>query len=237
VTFNMDEYIGIPEDHPESYHTFMWENFFDHIDIPAENVNILNGNYRKIATGITDSSGLALIELPAMTSAYEDRYAVAGDGELIAFASSNWSSGNYEYDYTTYSKLEHAPGTVLAYLYTDRPLYRPGQPVYFKGIIRTEDDLEYQVPDRTQAEVIIYNYEGDMIYQHWVDLSDHGTFDGLFVLDGDAALGSYSITARLVDEADISGWVEFSVAEYRRLQFTVAVAAQKTDIQPRNQKI
>lgn len=44
VTFNMDEYIGIPEDHPESYHTFMWDNFFRHINIKKENVNILNGN-------------------------------------------------------------------------------------------------------------------------------------------------------------------------------------------------
>jgi len=44
VTFNMDEYVGLPEDHPESYHTFMWTNFFSHIDIPKENVNILNGN-------------------------------------------------------------------------------------------------------------------------------------------------------------------------------------------------
>ena len=44
VTFNMDEYVGLPEDHPESYHTFMWSNFFSHIDIPRENVNILDGN-------------------------------------------------------------------------------------------------------------------------------------------------------------------------------------------------
>lgn len=44
VTFNMDEYVGIPEDHPESYHTFMWTNFFSHVDIRKENVNILNGN-------------------------------------------------------------------------------------------------------------------------------------------------------------------------------------------------
>lgn len=44
VTFNMDEYVGIPRDHEQSYHTFMWTNFFSHIDIPAENVNILNGN-------------------------------------------------------------------------------------------------------------------------------------------------------------------------------------------------
>lgn len=44
VTFNMDEYVGLPEDHPESYHSFMWNNFFSHIDIRKENVNILNGN-------------------------------------------------------------------------------------------------------------------------------------------------------------------------------------------------
>ena len=44
VTFNMDEYVGIPRDHEQSYYTFMWSNFFSHIDIPAENVNILNGN-------------------------------------------------------------------------------------------------------------------------------------------------------------------------------------------------
>ncbi len=44
VTFNMDEYVGIPEEHPQSYHHFMKTNFFDHIDIPNENINILNGN-------------------------------------------------------------------------------------------------------------------------------------------------------------------------------------------------
>ncbi|MEI8087520.1 MAG: glucosamine-6-phosphate deaminase [Paludibacter sp.] len=44
VTFNMDEYVGIPKNHPQSYHSFMWDNFFSHIDIYPENVNILNGN-------------------------------------------------------------------------------------------------------------------------------------------------------------------------------------------------
>lgn len=44
ITFNMDEYVGIPEDHPQSYHYFMLKNFFDHIDIPKENTNILDGN-------------------------------------------------------------------------------------------------------------------------------------------------------------------------------------------------
>ena len=43
VTFNMDEYVGLPADHPESYYRFMTENFFDSIDIPKENYHILNG--------------------------------------------------------------------------------------------------------------------------------------------------------------------------------------------------
>lgn len=48
VTFNMDEYVDISEDHPQSYHYFMWNHLFSHIDIPKENVNILNGNAKDL---------------------------------------------------------------------------------------------------------------------------------------------------------------------------------------------
>ncbi len=44
VTFNMDEYVKLAEDHPESYHSFMWNNFFSYVDIQKDNVNILDGN-------------------------------------------------------------------------------------------------------------------------------------------------------------------------------------------------
>lgn len=44
ITFNMDEYVGLPKEHPESYYYFMWHNFFSHIDIKRENTNILDGN-------------------------------------------------------------------------------------------------------------------------------------------------------------------------------------------------
>ncbi len=43
ISFNMDEYAGLPDSHPESYHTFMHKYLFDHIDEPAENIHILNG--------------------------------------------------------------------------------------------------------------------------------------------------------------------------------------------------
>jgi glucosamine-6-phosphate deaminase len=48
VTFNMDEYVGLDEKHPESYHYFMYENLFNHIDIPKGNINILNGNAKDL---------------------------------------------------------------------------------------------------------------------------------------------------------------------------------------------
>ena len=44
VTFNMDEYVGLAKNHPESYYSFMFENFFNHIDISHENIHIPDGN-------------------------------------------------------------------------------------------------------------------------------------------------------------------------------------------------
>lgn len=67
ITFNMDEYVGLPADHPQSYHRFMFDNFFNHIDIKKENIHILNGvaenlekeceNYEK---AITSCGGIDL---------------------------------------------------------------------------------------------------------------------------------------------------------------------------------
>ena len=68
VTFNMDEYVNLPEDHPESYHSFMWNNFFSHIDIKKENVNILNGNAE---------------DLEKECAQYEERIKAAGGIDLF----------------------------------------------------------------------------------------------------------------------------------------------------------
>ena len=68
VTFNMDEYVGLPEEHPESYHSFMARNFFDHVDVPKENINILNGNAE---------------DLVAECAAYEAKIVAAGGIDLF----------------------------------------------------------------------------------------------------------------------------------------------------------
>ncbi len=43
ITFNLDEYYGLSDEHPESYHQFMWERLFQHVDIPKDNVNVPSG--------------------------------------------------------------------------------------------------------------------------------------------------------------------------------------------------
>lgn len=67
VTFNMDEYVGLPHEHEQSYWFFMHENFFNHIDIPSNNINILNGmaedleeECRKYEEKITSYGGIDL---------------------------------------------------------------------------------------------------------------------------------------------------------------------------------
>ncbi|MFB2936208.1 glucosamine-6-phosphate deaminase [Aerosakkonemataceae cyanobacterium BLCC-F154] len=68
VTFNMDEYVGLPEDHPQSYHYYMYQNFFNHIDIPRGNIHILNGNAE---------------DIPAECQSYEDNIKAFGGIELF----------------------------------------------------------------------------------------------------------------------------------------------------------
>lgn len=54
VTFNMDEYVGLPEEHPESYHSFMYKHFFSHVDVNPANVHLLNGNAYDLAAECAD---------------------------------------------------------------------------------------------------------------------------------------------------------------------------------------
>jgi glucosamine-6-phosphate deaminase len=68
VTFNMDEYVGLPRDHSESYHTFMFREFFSHVDIDPNNVNILDGN---------------VLDLVGECNAYEEKIRTSGGIELF----------------------------------------------------------------------------------------------------------------------------------------------------------
>jgi glucosamine-6-phosphate deaminase len=66
-TFNLDEYIGLPKEHPQSYYSFMWENLFNHVNIPPENVHIPDGNVE---------------DIPAFCREYERRILAEGGIDL-----------------------------------------------------------------------------------------------------------------------------------------------------------
>jgi len=67
TTFNLDEYVGLPVNHPQSYHYFMREHFFKHVNIPPHNINIPSG---------TTSN------YPAFCEWYEERIAECGGIDL-----------------------------------------------------------------------------------------------------------------------------------------------------------
>ena len=60
--------VDLPRHHPQSYHTFMWENLFKHIDIKADNVNLLDGNAK---------------DLDAECKLYEQKIRAAGGIDLF----------------------------------------------------------------------------------------------------------------------------------------------------------
>ena len=67
TTFNLDEYIGLPRDHAQSYHSFMWENLFKHVNISEENVHIPDGNAQ---------------DVPRFCREYEEQISAAGGIDL-----------------------------------------------------------------------------------------------------------------------------------------------------------
>ncbi|MBN1888319.1 MAG: hypothetical protein JW850_10025, partial [Thermoflexales bacterium] len=108
------------------------------------------------------------------------------------------------------------------FLYTERPLYRPGQTVYFKGVVRQDNDGRYRLPQFTRLPVVINDAAGNEIYREELPLSDMGTFHGEIQLSEEAAVGLYSIkVVYATDEASAYG--NFRVAEYRKPEFKVSV--------------
>ncbi|PYS88156.1 MAG: hypothetical protein DMF64_21205 [Acidobacteria bacterium] len=107
-----------------------------------------------------------------------------------------------------------------SFIYTDRPVYRTAQKVYFKGILRQLTEKGYQLVGST-VNVTIEDGDGNQVYQKDLPLSSRGTFSGDLDIGEDAPLGSYNITAH-VGEQTASGY--FEVMEYKKPEYKVTVA-------------
>ncbi|KAB2859532.1 MAG: hypothetical protein F9K46_11050, partial [Anaerolineae bacterium] len=174
----------------------------------------------QIGRGQTDSDGV--FRAPMDAALNHEFISVVAEGAGAYGVWYGWNGGE--------------PPTRTGYVYTDRPIYRPGETLYFRGVIRNKDDMTYSVPNvrsvTVQAEI---GYDGVYIFDCKVEVSEYGTFSGEIQIPEDAQLGDGYINV-MPDTPDENGnliyygSVYFTVAEFRVPEYEVSVTAQQDEI-------
>ena len=165
----------------------------------------------------TKADGSAAFDLP---SANSSELYFASDSPF-ALVSPTWNEGIYvgNFGYESGS----AEAGLRHHVYTDRPIYRAGQTVYFRGILRQERDVAYSLPTTRQVKVAINDPTGQAVFNKTLSLDKFGSFQGEIALAQGAALGYYSIVGSS-DNQSFS--TNFQVAAYRPPEFEVQVKPQ-----------
>lgn len=181
-----------------------------------------NGSPR--ASGTTDKDGVfkGLFqprEDSLYANPYDAFYAVLGKpGEdRFSLALSYWDIGiqGWDFDIST----DYSPPRLQAYLYTDRPIYRPGNTVYFRVVARQSYNGRYSLPKQPNLEVKLYGDTGEVLQIFDLKLNAFGTAHASYTLPPDAKPGYYNLTC---EEANYST-VSFQVAEYRKPEINLQV--------------
>ncbi|MFN8458124.1 MAG: Ig-like domain-containing protein [Anaerolineae bacterium] len=196
---------------------------------PVANLNVAfyDGQGVSLGTAATDQEGVARLDLSNQTGRSGLLAAVMPDGNGQGFSAvaENWSQGVSPYDFGL--TVAYGLPDFAAHIYTDRPIYRPGQTVNFKGVIRAEDDVNFKRPDLGQVHLIVRNPNGENILDQQLDLSPAATFNGEVKLEEGAALGAYVIG---IDFNSQYFEQYFQVAAYRAPEFQVTVEPARTEL-------
>jgi uncharacterized protein YfaS (alpha-2-macroglobulin family) len=192
-------------------------------DLP---ISLYQGTKPLSATGATDARGLFTAQDLPLDNYWDPVLAISGTPgeESFGIAYNGWDRGISPWDFDV--EFEFWSSDYVGYLYTDRPIYRPGQTVYFKGILRADDDARYSLPDVEQVTVLINDPQGKELYKKQLPLNDMGTLNGELVLDSEAALGSYYLEVQ-EQEREIYYSTSFRVAEYRAPEYQVSVTTDR----------
>ncbi len=177
--------------------------------------------------GRTDVNGLWLARGVEQASLWDAYFAFAGEpgDPSFAVAYNGWSEGITPWQFNLYADYDSYG--YKTNLYTDRPIYRPGQTVYFKGIARLDDDARYALlTEGMTLTVSIDDPQGKQVYLGEIALNDIGTFNGEFLLGPEAPLGYYYIAANRYD-VNLYSSAGFQVAEYRKPEYEVAVTTAR----------
>ena len=184
-------------------------------------------------TAVTDGDGVVRFavlpqgDYDSWGSPYGDYLVRIDEGGRHGVASTWWDSDSSPWDLDVPAH-PYFPGTV-GHLYTDRPIYRPGETVFYKGVVRHDDDASYALPGKdARFTVTIRDAHYNELLQTSVHVGELGTFAGELVLPGDAPTGTYRV--RLYDdERRYVATTRFTVAEFRAPEFEVEVTAAETD--------
>lgn len=161
-----------------------------------------------LASGATNADGLwrgAVGERDGQV------FAVLGapGGQDFALAASGWNTGINAWDFG-YSQRVQAPHNEI-YMYTDRPIYRPGQTIYYRGIVRQAFNGRYELPSINSVPIVLNDSQGTQLANINAQLSPYGTFNGQIELSQDAVPGYYTFL-----NSGLEFHLSFQVAEYRK---------------------
>src|SRR4030095_12999484 len=139
-------------------------------------------------------------------------------------AVNNWSMGFYPSDFG-YSQSVLRPHTEI-YMYSDRPVYRPGQTIYFRGVAREAFNGRYQLPTINTIPITLFDANGTQPSRFHLELSPSGTFNGQFELPAGAVPGYYTFQNQVLEF-----YLSIQVAEYRKPEIDLNVDFARDDIQ------
>ena len=204
---------------------------------PREGAEVEVTNAKQtLATGRTDKSGVFKAEIKPPAKTEDQTPAEDVDPEearkdkaylIMARERDNFAISDIEsFYFSGYGEEDDLLSSedLTSYIYTDRPIYRPAQKVYFKGILRQWGREGYKLLDEKTVHVSIEDPNSGKILDKDLPLSTRGTFSGDLDLSDEAPLGSYNITAK-IGEAISSGY--FEVQEYKKPEYKVSVKGPK----------
>lgn len=183
-------------------------------------IQLLDEEGAPLASGQTGPDGVARLSFAPRDDPYRTVYAVSGrPGDPdFSLAASNWNLGLEPYEFGIYSSF--SPPRLKLYFYTDRPIYRPGQTVHFRGVARQAYNGRYDLPEASSLPVSLYAESGEELSRLDLAVSEFGTIHGEFPLPDSLQPGYYRIESA---EAQ-SDALFFQVAEYRKPEINLQVS-------------